>query len=136
MKAEAIDRGFYIDLEKTVEGNLAITLNDAGQAEYVEIEILHLTQGFDESFHRILEDHLANGWENLRPEEIGALTCSPVLSQDVTRDAEGKVIDVGTVYWFPDYQVRDVIEELRDKLRVVFTGVEKAEDNPFIRELR
>lgn len=136
MSGASTDRGHYIDLEKTPEGDLAIVLTDAGRAESIEIEILHLTKGFDEAFHTLLEDHLANGWESLEPQEIGALTCSPILSEDVTRDQEGKVLDVGTVFWFPDYQVRDIVEELRTLARVVFTGAEKAEDDPFILEVR
>lgn len=72
----------------------------------------------------LLEDHLCNGWEMVPPEDIGALTADPILSDDVLRDEEGRLVEVGRVYWYPDYAVRDEIEELRRDLVLVFQGAE------------
>ena len=72
----------------------------------------------------ILEDHLCNGWEMVPPEDIGALTASPILSDEILRDDEGRIVEAGRVYWYPDYAVRDEIEEIRANLVLVFQGVE------------
>jgi hypothetical protein len=43
----------------------------------------------------VLQDHLSSGCEMVSPEEIGALTAAPILSEEVVRSEEGKVADVG-----------------------------------------
>jgi hypothetical protein len=35
-----------------------------------------------------------------------------------------RITEVGRVYWYPDYQVCDEIEEIRAHLVLVFQGVE------------
>jgi hypothetical protein len=40
------------------------------------------------------------------PEDIGALTATPVLSDEIVRDEEGKVVEAGRVFWYPDYALR------------------------------
>ena len=37
----------------------------------------------------------------MRPEDIGALTDAPILSDDIEYDDEGEVVRVGAVYWYP-----------------------------------
>ncbi len=52
----------------------------------------------------------------IRPEETGDLTSAPMLG---IRDAADQVIE----RWaFMDYQVRSVLEDLRDKGEVIFIG--------------
>ena len=57
------------------------------------------------------------------PEDIGALTAAPILSDEIVRDDDGRLTAAGRVYWYPDYAVRDEIEELRPDLVHVFQGV-------------
>jgi hypothetical protein len=57
------------------------------------------------------------------PEDIGALTAAPILSDEIVRDDNGRVVEAGRVYWYPDYAVRDEIEGLRDRLLLLFQGV-------------
>jgi len=57
------------------------------------------------------------------PEDIGALTAAPILSDEIVRDDEGRLTEAGRVYWYPDYQVRDEIEEIHQKLALLFQGV-------------
>lgn len=123
MTTESTSYGFYVDLRRTDEGDLAIILNENGQKEFEAIEEMRSAHGIDGALEILLEDHLGNGWKMVAPEEIGALTSSPILSDEVERDEEGELADVGRVYWFPEYQVCDEIEELRTKLVVVFRGV-------------
>jgi hypothetical protein len=73
----------------------------------------------------LLEDHLANGWEFIEPAEIGALTSAPILSDEVERDDEGKLVWLGNVYWFPDYAVRCELEEMLENGEVFFPAAER-----------
>jgi hypothetical protein len=117
------EAGYYVDLEKTPDGNLAIRLNRTGRRDFREIREHRNAFGINAALHILLEDHLCNGWEMVPPEDIGALTAAPILSDEVVRDDEGRLIAAGRVYWYPDYQVRDEIEELRAHLLLIFQGV-------------
>jgi len=121
--AKPVEHGFYVDLRKTDGGDLEIVLNANGRTEFATIEEEKDAYGIHAALCTLLEDHLCNGWEMVPPEDIGALTAAPILSDDILRDDQGQVVEVGRVYWYPDYQVRDEIEELRTKLVIVFSGV-------------
>lgn len=123
MLTESTSYGFYVDLKKTDEGDLAIVLSETGREEFETIEEMRSAHGIDAELETLLEDHLGNGWEMVAPQEIGALTSSPILSDEVERDDEGGIREVGRVYWYPEYQVCDEIEELRKRLVVMFRGV-------------
>jgi hypothetical protein len=118
------DYGFYVDLRKTDDGNLSIALTRNGRRELATIVEERDAHGIHAALVALLEDHLCNGWEMVPPEDIGALTAAPILSDDILRDEEGRVTEVGRVFWYPDYAVRDEIEELRRDLVLVFQGVE------------
>jgi hypothetical protein len=51
------------------------------------------------------------------------VTAAPILCDNVLRDDSGDIAAVERIYWYPDYQIRDEIEELRDKFVIVFQGV-------------
>ena len=115
--------GFYVDLEKTEDGNLRIRLNRNGRRNFAEIREQRDAYGINAALYALLEDHLASGWEMVPPEDIGALTAAPIISDEISRDDEGRVTEAGRVYWYPDYQVRDEIEEIRTHLVLVFQAV-------------
>lgn len=117
------EHGFYVDLRKTQDGNLEILLNRNGRREFTTIREERDAFGIHAALCALLEDHPCNGWNMVPPEDIGALTAAPILSDDISRDDQGQVVEVGRVYWYPDYQVRDEIEELRAHLVLVFQGV-------------
>ena len=123
MNAEKTSYGFYVDLAKTDDGDLAIVLTRDGREEFERIEEMRSEHGVNTALETLLEDHLGNGWELVPPEDIGALTSAPILSDEIERDDDGEITEVGRVYWYPDYQVRDEIEVLRERLVVVFHGV-------------
>ena len=129
MPIESTSYGFYADLRKTEEGHLEIVLNESGREEFETIEEMRIAHGIDAALETLLEDHLGNGWEIMPPEDIGALTSAPILSDKVERDDEGEITGVGQVYWYPEYQVCDEIEELRKKQVVVFRGVTSVGDD-------
>jgi len=116
--------GFYVDLVKADDGNLHILLNRNGRRHFATIREERDAFGIHAALCTLLEDHLSNGWEMVPPEDIGALTAAPILSDEIGRDEDGRVTEARRVYWYPDYQIRDEIEELRAHLKLVFQGVE------------
>jgi hypothetical protein len=118
------DHGFYVDLRKMDNGNLQIALTKSGRANFSAIREERDRSGIHAALCALFEDHLCNGWEIVSPEDIGALTAAPILSDEIVRDEDGRVIETGSVYWYPDYAVHDEIEELRRNLVLVFQGVE------------
>lgn len=69
----------------------------------------------------------ATGWQangvlhQVAPEAIAALTCAPILSNDVTHEDDGTLSVLGSVWWYPDYAVRSMSDQLTRKGQVVFT---------------
>ena len=123
MGREYVSFGGHVDLRKTENGDLQILLNATGRRELELIEKVRERLGIDAALVELLEDHLCNGWELVRPEEIGALTSALLLSDEVDRDEVGEIRAVGRVYWNPDYAVCDEVEQLREKHAVLFRGV-------------
>lgn len=121
--AQTTDHGFYVDLQKTEGGELRIALTENGQTEFSTIIEERDRHGINAALRALLEDHLCNGWEMVPPEDLGALTSAPILSDEISRDEKGRVTEAGRVYWYPDYQVRDEIEEIRERLELLFQGV-------------
>lgn len=106
-------------LEK-INGNLKITRT----GDFRPIEQIRDAEGINAALLALLEHHLANGWEMVPPKDLGALTSAPILSDEIERDEDGQITAAGRVYWYPDYAVRDEIQELREKISIVFQGVE------------
>jgi hypothetical protein len=102
--------GFYVDLHKTADGNLRIRLTRNGRRHFADIREQRDAFGINAALSALLEDHLQTGWEMVPPEDIGALTSAPILSDEIVRDEEGRIVEAGRVYWYRDYQVKDEIE--------------------------
>lgn len=118
----AVERGTYIDLEKMPNGTLRISLTDEGRQTLDEFERIRERFGIDAAIRELLEDHLCGVWDEVFPEEIGALTSAMLLTDDVERDEKGQITRIGRVYWNPCYAVMDEIHELRARSCVVFHG--------------
>ena len=84
--------------------------------ELIDHETDITNMGLDELF----EYQLCNGWDFVSPEDFGALTEAPILSEEIIYTDEGEVERVGVVYWFPDYMIIDIIEQLIKNGEVVF----------------
>ena len=115
-----------MNLRKTTSGDLEIRLNRNGRRHFSEIREQRDDFGINAALYALLEDHLCGGWEMVPPEDIGALTSAPILSDEISRDDHGKVTNAGRVYWYPDYQVTDEIDEIdeiRKELVLFFQGV-------------
>jgi hypothetical protein len=92
----------FISLEKR-DGDLFVTLTPSGRERVAELRVGG--KGDREIELDLLEYHLCNGWEEVRSEEVGALTDAMLLTDDAERDDHGNLTAVGRVYWNPDYQV-------------------------------
>ena len=69
----------------------------------------------------------------INPEDVGALTDAPIVTDDRTIEDNGTVKVSGTVWWFPNYQVENFAETLIRDGKVTFElakDVEKSVDVP------
>lgn len=110
--------GKYTEFEKQADGNLRIVLLPEARDEVEEIASQELDA--DSKLAEAIEWQLANGWSFLRPEDVGALTDAPILSEEVDTDEQGEVRSVGIVYWYPQYQVHDPVAQLLQEGYVEF----------------
>lgn len=91
----------------------------------------------NESRHDLAEAYFAGGYARaedyavhdvcdnsdlmfIPPNAIGALTEAPIIGEAVVNDS-GEYEVFGSIWWYPDYQVVDPWEQLKNKGRVVFT---------------
>src|SRR5687767_457297 len=103
-----------------INDKLVIALTPQGR-EVIETAHAEGENTDSEQFmHDLFEWHTCNGWEWIAPEEIGALTDAPILSDSVERDDQGRLMKVGDVYWFPNYQVESAVQTLHDTGKVTF----------------
>src|SRR5438094_504103 len=99
----------FVELDKR-DGKLRITLTPSGRVMLQHRLDGGESIGTDAVLYALLEEHLGNGWEWIRPEELGALTSAPILSDECSRDEQGLLDQVGAVYWFPRYQIESPVE--------------------------
>lgn len=110
------------------KNGISIVLTDVGR-EALEEEMRSGDKRSDDILFSLLEEHVQDGTiDFIRPEEVGALTDSPIFGTDVVRDDQGNVTSYRSLYWFPNYQVIDPVEELEEAGEVYFNG-EEFEEN-------
>ncbi len=120
----AYQHGRLVNLEETDDGNLRIILNTAGEKWFDMIRETRDRLGIDATLRVILDDFFKRNWQEVRPEEIGALTSAIIITTEAVRDQAGKLVRLGRVYWNPQYQVEDEIETLDTRGEVLFRGSE------------
>lgn len=116
MKTEFTSGGvwFSADAEEREAVREGLTAHAAGDRDW--------SRCFADAF----EGLLCNGWSWLAPQDIGALTDAPLLSNCAVMEDDGTYTihdDCGFecgVFWFPDYAVCDPLEKLRDGGKVFF----------------
>jgi hypothetical protein len=74
----------------------------------------------EKSWEEGFEYLLSNGWDAIPPEEIGALTDAPIIGH-AERDERGEMVDAYDIYWYPEYELKNPIEELKKNGEVIFT---------------
>lgn len=102
--------GKYTEFEKQPNGNLRIALLEDERGSVEEIAAQGITA--DSKLAQVIEWQLGNGWSFVRPEDIAALTEAPILTEEIETDDQGTVLRVGTVYWYPQYDVSDPVAKL------------------------
>lgn len=121
-------KGHYTNIELDENGNLVISATREAKKDRERF----LEMYWEEAIFYLLEDHFCNapfGVQSLEwigAEEVGALTSSPILSDCAIRDDDGKLQSVEYVWWFPDYAVKNEIEEILNG-KCVFTRIEEEE---------
>ncbi len=106
---------FQVDINK----NLVITLNKGHKTELKEI-ITNKDWNWNTKWYEAIEQQLCNGWTEILPEQVGALTDSPILSESVEYDDNGDVESIGDSWWFPNYMIEDPLETLYKTGQVIF----------------
>lgn len=112
-----------LNFKKLKNGNLKITFTREGRAEAREA----LADGKNdfEVFADLIEYQICNGWEYIRPEEVGALTDATIISDDCERDDHGDLVKCGRVYSNIDYyQIEGDVERLLRNKELIWKGVE------------
>ena len=66
--------------------------------------------------------YLGNGWDEIMPEHIGALTDSPIIGYNIGYDEDGfaEIFKDSKVYWYPNYMIKDPWKVLLKKGEVFF----------------
>ena len=113
--------GKYTEFDKHANGMRIVLLTEA--REYVQT-IAAADLDADSKLGEVIEWQLGNGWSWVRPEDIGALTDAPILSDDIEYDDQGDVVSVGAVYWYPHYDVSDPVARVLTDGFVDFERVE------------
>ncbi len=113
--------GKYTEFEKHANGVRIILLPEARE-DVQAIAAADLDA--DSKLGEVIEWQLGNGWSWVRPEENGALTDAPILSDDIEYNDHGDVVSVGAVYWYPRYEVSDPVAQLLTDGSVDFVRVE------------
>jgi hypothetical protein len=117
--------GFYTNITTDSRRNLVITLNKEAFEEWGDL--LSQDKGDYNTFYELLEEHLTNGLEWINPDDLGAMTDAPILSDVVERDEDNKITSCDYVWWYPNYQVSSPLDELKENGRVIFTYNGKGE---------
>ncbi len=103
-----------------LNGDLEIVIDDP----VLQAAVKETVQGgntSDSALADVLEPATTNGLHWVRPEEVGALTDSPMLG-DVAYDDSGDITEIekAKIWWYPDYQVRSPLEDLAEQGRTIF----------------
>jgi hypothetical protein len=116
-----IEKGEYTNFEIDATGNLVITLTDDGKNFLLSDDVNNPDLNDYDILRDLIEDQLCNGWTWLNPEDVAALTDSPILSNDAEFDDYGNLIGAVHTWWFPDYQTIDLAEEIFKEGQLIFT---------------
>ena len=110
-------KGRYVELRTNERGDLEMIPTSQALADadhFLELPTM-------DALYEILEDWLCNGWEFVLPENIGALTDAPILTDEIIYGDLGTVEYIGNVWWFTNYAIENEVETLLKKGKVVFS---------------
>ena len=82
-----MNTGYYANLTVLPDGDLEISLTDNAFEEKEDF----LSKPTIVALINLLEDLLGNGWHLIDPENLAALTDSPIISDDVSFSDTGEI---------------------------------------------
>ena len=103
------------------DGRLKITADNVSRTD---LRNCYASGGYFKAEEMVQEDIWRWNFQFTLPENIGALTDAPIICDDLSIDDAGTVISVGDVWWFPNYQITDPWQDLKDRGRVFFDAEE------------
>lgn len=123
-----------VELSVKSDGLHITLLPGADVREEVEEIMANEDLDADSQLAEVLEWNLGNSdWTFVQPEQAGALTDAPLLSDQVETDDEGTVTRVGRLFWWPQYEVKDALETLLQEGEIIF---ERGDDPGTSEEVR
>lgn len=111
-----------VDCKILPNGDLEVTANEETREHIRENEA---NDGYWETLCRIFEPYWTNG--SYQPFDAGegnpnvGLTSAPCIAESMDVPDSGENVIVGRLWWYPNYMVRDPLDDLRDTGRTVFT---------------
>ena len=111
------------------DGYLKITADNEGRWDLKEAYTSKYGGGYQKAEGEVI-DALHDQFHFILPEWVGALTDAPILADDLTIEDNGDISFVGDTWWFPDYQVTDPWEVLKNTGRVIFDPEENNKSLP------
>lgn len=69
---------------------------------------------------------IGNGWSFLSSNDVGGLTEAPIVGYMVDWADDGSLESAPDVWWYPQYETKDPIEELREKGSIILQWAEDA----------
>ena len=99
---EWLEHGFYVDLQKNSSGNLKFANEIRSNFDSIEEvrDVKGINAALNDPFLKIIYA-TAENCAARRYRRIDVRTY--LLSDEIVRDDQGKIIEAGRVYWYPEY---------------------------------
>jgi hypothetical protein len=112
----------YLFFDEQLNGDLRLTLTDEGEKELITL-LKNSPNNYPLIWSELLTETAKNGsFALVHPSQVGALTISIIITNELIIDDEGIVIrQPNTKYWWsPDYMVVDELNELLTNKKFIF----------------
>lgn len=113
---------FRYRIDKAKNQLLIEVTDPAAFAEFIAEHARQENLQSDNTFLAAIEQLLCNGLSTVRPEAIGALTDSIILSECPEPEQDASYPEDARFFWFPDYMLHSPLEDLIRYGRVIFAG--------------
>jgi hypothetical protein len=110
----------YTEFSITLQGDLHIGLTSNGKSLLQNLLVEHGTWNDDEVFLELIDEHLAQNWQIVPPDQIRATRKLLILSDSVQYDKKGNINHIDSAYWHPNDQLGIVSKILLEQGYVIF----------------
>ncbi len=108
-----------IHAEEGPNGDLIIAISDQNELQEIKDAIAGGDTS-DDAMYDVFEHLIANGYSWVAPEQIGALTDAPILTDSPSLD-DGSIDPQGKIWWYPQYETRSPLEDIAETGKTTFT---------------